>query len=202
MAAPLSPTSGKPKAFTFVPHGAILQTFTVSNQNLVLNFTDPAEYVHNPCYFGATIGRVANRIADASFTLNGGTKYQLAANNGPCALHGGVVGWDRKAWTHERSEEVDIAGVEVEGGSGWRDVFSLVSEDGDEGYPGTVRCELAYTQYRERWEAAEGGWREVLEMEFAAGLVDVEGVEEGMQVQETVLNLTNHRYVQVNSHLV
>jgi len=80
------------KAFTFVPLGAILKDFKVSSQNLVLNFSDSKEYIHNPCYFGATIGRVANRIADASFTLNNGTKYQLAKNNDSCALHGGVVG--------------------------------------------------------------------------------------------------------------
>ena len=174
------------KAFTFVPLGAILKDFKVSSQNLVLNFSDPKEYIHNPCYFGATIGRVANRIADASFTLNNGTKYQLAKNNGPCALHGGVVGWDRKEWVHESSEEVEL-GEGKEGG--WRDMFSLVSEDGEEGYPGKVKCVLKYTQWREKWEGAVGGEREVLEMEFEAGLVDEEGVE---GVEETVMNLTNH----------
>lgn len=173
------------KTFTFVPLGAILKDFKVSSQNLVLNFSDPKEYIHNPCYFGATIGRVANRIADASFTLNG-TKYQLARNNEPCALHGGIVGWDRREWVHVSSEAVELSGGKV---GGWRDVFSLTSEDGEEGYPGRVKCVLKYTQWREKWVGAVGGERDVLEMEFEAGLVEEKGEE---SVEETVMNLTNH----------
>lgn len=184
-------TNNSKKAFTFTPYGAIIQNFIVSSQDIVLGFSDPSEYAKaNPCYFGAAIGRVANRLANASFSLNG-KKYQLAANNGPCALHGGVVGWDKREWKWERSEAVEPVG-EREGA--WLDVFSLISEDGDEGYPGKVRCEVKYLQYREKFEGAEGGWREVLEIEFEAALVDEVGEEGKEVVEETVLNLTNHRY--------
>ncbi|KAF8423888.1 aldose 1-epimerase [Tirmania nivea] len=172
------------KAFTFIPHGAILKEFKVCSQNIVLGFSDPEEYKNNPSYFGATIGRVANRIANAKFTLNNGTTYELAKNNGPNSLHGGFVGWDQKEWVHERSEEVELGEGKV---CGWRDVFCLVSEDGDQGFPGKVRCVLKYTQWKEKCAEVVGGEKEVLEMDFGVELV-------GEGVEETVINLTNHSY--------
>jgi len=87
---------------------------------------------------------------------------------------------------HESSEGVELGEGKV---GAWTDVFSLVSGNGEEGYPGKVKCVLKYTQWREKWEGAVGGEREVLEMEFEAALVEEEGVD---GVEETVMNLTNH----------
>jgi aldose 1-epimerase len=86
----------------------------------------------NP-YFGATIGRVANRIADASFTLAGKT-YLLAANNGPHHLHGGASrSLDKVLW------EVVRKGADPAIG------FTYRSPDGEEGYPGNLEVAVAYT---------------------------------------------------------
>jgi len=99
--------------------------------DVVLGFGSMSGYESelNP-YFGATVGRVANRVAGAGFEL-GGVNFTLAANNGAHSLHGGVKGWDGRVWN---SEVVD-GGV----------VFSWLSSDGEEGYPGSVVASVAYT---------------------------------------------------------
>ena len=80
-------------------------------------------------YYGSTCGRVANRIAMGRFTLDG-TEHNLAANNGPNALHGGLKGFDKHLWTDVQLED----GVR----------FSHVSDDGDEGYPGQLSVSVSY----------------------------------------------------------
>lgn len=88
-----------------------------------------ADYLAHGGYLGATIGRVANRIAGARFTLDG-VRYTLPANNGPNCLHGGAVGFDRQLWA--------IEGLGVDADGPWL-ALSLTSADGDQGFPGTVR---------------------------------------------------------------
>ncbi|KAF8458238.1 galactose mutarotase-like domain-containing protein [Kalaharituber pfeilii] len=180
------------KAFKFIPHGAILQEFLVDGKNVVLGFNDKDEYLHNPCYFGATIGRIANRVSDAEIHSLNGKRYPLAANNGPCSLHGGYIGWDQHEWTHERSETVSVSDGNVVNGTKFVDVYSLVSGDGDEGYPGEVKCVVTYTQYKEK--ADRGIEKEILEVEYEAELVGGEGIE------ETAINLTNHSYFNIGPH--
>jgi aldose 1-epimerase len=99
--------------------------------DVVLGFDDMAGYqgADNP-YFGACCGRYANRIAKGKFTL-GDIEYSLAVNNGPNALHGGLIGFDKKIW------EAEIVGDSVK--------MSLTSADGDEGYPGTLKAETTYS---------------------------------------------------------
>ena len=101
------------------------------NDDIVLGFDTIQEYQgkDNP-YFGATVGRVANRIKAGQFQLDG-VQYNLTINNGPNTLHGGVKGWDKANWRGS------IQGDAV--------VFTLLSEDGDQGFPGNV---LATTTYR------------------------------------------------------
>jgi aldose 1-epimerase len=101
--------------------------------DVVLGYADPAEYVAASPYFGATVGRVANRIDHALFDLEG-KSYPLLANNGPHHLHGGVRGWDKVVWQAELGESA--AGPEVH--------FSYTSPDGEEGYPGTVSARTSY----------------------------------------------------------
>ena len=100
--------------------------------DVVLGFDDMAGYegADNP-YFGACCGRYANRIAKGKFVIDG-EEYTLAVNNGPNALHGGLVGFDKKIW------EAEIVGDNAV-------KMSLTSPDGDEGYPGTLMVELTYT---------------------------------------------------------
>ncbi|XP_022429753.1 aldose 1-epimerase isoform X1 [Delphinapterus leucas] len=98
--------------------------------DLVLGFAELEGYLQKQPYFGAVVGRVANRIAKGTFTLDG-KEYQLAINNGPNSLHGGVRGFDKVLWT----PQVLSNGVE----------FSRVSPDGEEGYPGELKVWVTYT---------------------------------------------------------
>ncbi len=71
--------------------------------DIVLGFDNVGDYVEKSPYFGAIVGRVANRIANATFQLEGKT-YKLAANNPPHHLHGGKKGWDKVIWVAEPKE--------------------------------------------------------------------------------------------------
>ncbi|MDB5454910.1 MAG: aldose 1-epimerase [Caulobacter sp.] len=101
---------------------------------VVLGFADFADYVSTayraarPC-FGATIGRYANRIKGARFTLDG-QEHALTPNEGDNQLHGGPRGFDQRLWTMET----------LPGQNGVR--FSLISPDGDQGFPGTLRVSV------------------------------------------------------------
>ena len=96
-------------------------------QRVVLGFDRFADYPDHSPYFGAIVGRYANRIAKGKFTLDG-TDYTLAVNNGPNHLHGGKVGFDKIVWKAETKE----------GGGEAALVLTHTSVDGDEGYPGTL----------------------------------------------------------------
>jgi len=116
-------------------YGATWQTMFVPNRkgelvDVVLGYDTVEEYQKNYMYLGCTVGRVANRIKDARFTL-GGTEYKLAANNGKACLHGGIVGYDKKIW------QAQIDGDAV--------FFSLTSPDGDEGFPGELSIVVIYS---------------------------------------------------------
>ena len=97
---------------------------------IVLGFETLDEYVHNPRYFGALIGRHANRIAVGRFSLDG-VEYQLPCNNGANHLHGGFKGFDKRVWDVRESEKSLH--------------LTYFSKDGEEGYPGNVRTEVDYT---------------------------------------------------------
>ncbi len=100
--------------------------------DVVLGFDDMAGYqgADNP-YFGACCGRYANRIAMGKFSLDG-IEYPLAINNGPNALHGGLIGFDKKVWDAEIVGENAVK-------------MSLTSPDGDEGYPGALKVDVTYS---------------------------------------------------------
>jgi len=102
-------------------------------KNIVLGFDTLEPYLAGVPYFGATVGRYANRIAGGKFTLNGKT-YQLAQNDGPNSLHGGRKGFDKRVWTAEPSETPDGSAVR----------FTYVSADGEEGYPGQLTAHVTY----------------------------------------------------------
>ncbi|MEQ9591203.1 MAG: aldose epimerase family protein, partial [Cyclobacteriaceae bacterium] len=105
-----------------------------SYDDVVLGYDSVAQYVSGNPYFGATIGRYANRIANSEFSLDG-ENYQLAANNDKHALHGGPNGfhnviWDAKPFKSENGESLEL---------------SYLSQDGEEGYPGAVSVVVRYT---------------------------------------------------------
>lgn len=102
--------------------------------SVTLGFGNLAGYEKGHPFFGATVGRVANRIAKGKFTLDGKT-YTLATNNGPNHLHGGVKGWDKKVWKAQVVSNAEGPSVR----------FTIVSVDKEEGYPGTVTASVTYT---------------------------------------------------------
>ena len=102
--------------------------------DVVLGFDALQDYVGVHPYWGGVIGRFANRIARGRFTLDG-REYRLACNDGPNHLHGGIRGFDRRLWTAEAG---------TQGGSA-RAIFSRVSADGEEGYPGRLEVRVTFT---------------------------------------------------------
>lgn len=102
--------------------------------DVVLGFDNLAGYVDQSPYFGAIVGRVANRIAGGKFSLDG-KSYTLAQNNGPNSLHGGVKGFDKAVWQAEA--------MQSEAGPALR--LTYLSRDGEEGYPGMLRVTVIYT---------------------------------------------------------
>jgi aldose 1-epimerase len=102
--------------------------------DVVLGFDSLSGYLAKEPYFGATVGRVGNRIAKGRFTLNGKT-YQLAINDGPNHLHGGVRGFDKVVWDSAVVPGSDDPSVR----------FRYLSKDGEEGYPGNCSAEVTFT---------------------------------------------------------
>ena len=120
-------------------YGALIQSLIAPDRHgaladVVLGFADLDDYVGEQPYFGATIGRYANRIDRGRFLLDG-THYQLPVNNGPNCLHGGTSGFDRRVW--------EAADVTQDGNIGVR--LELVSPDGDNGFPGTLSTSVTIT---------------------------------------------------------
>lgn len=118
--------------------GGIVREIRVPNKdgklvNVNLGFDDVESYLTVSPFFGALIGRVGNRIANAQFALDGKT-YSLAANNGPNNLHGGPVGFDKRVWQATTFENAQGPGL----------TLRLLSADGDQGFPGNLEVEVRY----------------------------------------------------------
>jgi len=114
-------------------------------------------------YFGATIGRVGNRIAKGQFTLEG-KQYQIPINNGKNALHGGKKGFQDVVWDVSKTNENTL-------------VFTYVSKDGEQGFPGNLNVKVTYTLEADK----------TLKMEYQA-----------TTDKTTLVNLTNHAFFNLN----
>lgn len=128
-----------------------------SVDDIVLGLEDINDYKKDNKYIGGILGRVGNRIKDGKFTLNGQV-YSLAVNNGPNHLHGGKEGFDKKIWDYE------IKGSRI--------IFSYLSKDMEEGYPGNLKIHVSYELVRD-----------TLTMVFY-----------GTSDKDTIVNLANHTY--------
>jgi aldose 1-epimerase len=122
-----------------IPYGAIIVSIKVPDRNgrledVVLGFDTLDGYANHRTFFGAVVGRYGNRIANGRFTLDGKT-YELATNNGPNHLHGGLKGFDKLLWNAQSFDRDGNTGV----------VYRLTSRAGDEGYPGTLDVRVTYT---------------------------------------------------------
>lgn len=131
--------------------------------DVLLGFDNVEPYTGSIGYMGAVIGRFGNRIEKGKFTLKG-KEYTLAVNNGPNHLHGGNVGFSHRVWS---AKDVDNNTIE----------FSLLSPDGEEGYPGNLDVQITYSL------EADG----TLTLDYYA-----------ISDADTIINLTNHAYFNLN----
>ncbi len=120
-------------------YGGVILNLRVPDKNgklddVVLGFDNLEQYGSNPPHFGGIIGRYANRIAYAEFTLDG-VKYTLPKNNGPNTLHSGFTGFDKVFWSAEPFKKHGEVGL----------VFKYLSKDGENGFPGNVHVTVTYT---------------------------------------------------------
>jgi aldose 1-epimerase len=120
-------------------YGGIITHIIVPDKNgkmgdIALGYDSLKGYLEATPYFGAIVGRYANRIAKGRFVLDG-KNYQLAVNNGNNTLHGGIKGFDKVVW--DASESSDSTGVSL--------ILSYLSKDGEEGYPGNLSVKVTYT---------------------------------------------------------
>jgi len=131
-------TNSQGASAKFITYGATLAELHVKDRNgkpgdVVLGFDDLQGYLGNHPFFGATVGRYANRIAKGTFTLDGKT-YHLPINNAPNSLHGGDQGFNRRVWKAEPVNQADGSGVR----------FAYLSKDGEQGYPGNLTATVTY----------------------------------------------------------
>lgn len=121
-----------------ITYGATLQALEAPDRkgrtaDVVLGYDDLRSYVEKPNYFGATIGRYANRIAGGTFALDGHS-YRLSRNDKANSLHGGTVGFDKRVWKIDSVASSPFPAV----------TFSLTSASGDQGYPGKLQVRVRY----------------------------------------------------------
>lgn len=117
-------------AATVITYGASLADLAVNGRSVLLGFADGETYAAHKAHFGSIAGRCANRIAGGRFSLDG-IDHQLSRNDGPNHLHGGANGFGQLNWTVVESDARSVT-------------LSLVSPDGDQGYPGEVHATCRY----------------------------------------------------------
>lgn len=149
-------------------YGAAVAALYVPDKNgnlrdVVLGYDRVSDYEKNTCFLGAVVGRNANRIGGAEFSLNG-RSYALTANQGENNLHSGPIGFDRRHWKLEERTDSSIR-------------LSYHSPDGDQGFPGDLDVSVTYSfgpdhEFRISYEA--------------------------LSPQDTLINLTNHTYFNLN----
>ncbi|GLB52741.1 aldose 1-epimerase [Neptunitalea chrysea] len=157
-----------------ITYGGIITSLTAPDkdgkyEDIVLGYTTPDDYFNgNPYFFGAAIGRYGNRIAKGKFTLDG-TNYQLATNDGPNNLHGGVKGFDKRVWTITPVEDAEYPTLKL----------TYISNDMEEGFPGTLTTTILYTLTNDN----------ALEISYDA-----------TTDKKTVVNLTQHSYFNLSGN--
>lgn len=158
----------------FSSYGASIVSLKVPDkknnpEEITLGFENLRQYERNHGYYGAVVGRYGNRIANGKFTLNG-KEYVLAVNEGKNHLHGGVRGFDRVVWKIDGISEGNDPHV----------IFSYLSRDGEEGYPGNLSVKVLYS-FNDNHE---------LKIKY---VVNTD--------KTTIKNITNHAYFNLSGNL-
>lgn len=130
-------SNGKGSVVTLSNYGATITGWTFpdkegNNSQIVIGFDSLSGYLQHPPYFGATIGRFGNRIANGKFKLEG-KDYTVATNDGANHLHGGNIGFDKVVWDVSISDSTKLA---ID--------FHYIAKDGEEGYPGNLDVTVHY----------------------------------------------------------
>lgn len=151
-------------------YGANLVSLNVPDKNgdfrdVVLGYDDAAGYEEDGASIGATVGRNANRIGGAAFTING-KEYKLEKNDNGNNLHSGPDVYNKRMWEAETAEDMWVT-------------FLLHSADGDQGYPGNLDMRVTYELTEEN---------------------ELRITYDGTPDQDTVINMTNHSYFNLNGH--
>lgn len=153
-------------------YGGIIKNLRIEKNgkqtDIVLGRNTLEEYLDNDGYFGAAVGRHANRIPCSEFTINSVT-YKISANEGENSLHGGFEGFNAKNWSAEEGGTTDEPSL----------ILSYMSADGEEGFPGNLNVKITYTLTSKN-----------------AIVLHYEAVSD----KDTVVNLTNHSYFNLNGH--
>lgn len=160
----------KGSSIEMIDLGAMLVSVWMPDKNgnmldVVLGYDNVASYEENPCYFGAVIGRTCNRTANASVPV-GDIVCKMPVNETPNNLHSGPDGFERRMWDVTEIGEDCVT-------------FSLISQDGDQGFPGEFKISVTYTLTDEN---------------------EVKIHYTGSCDQDTIANLTNHAYFNLNGH--
>lgn len=153
-----------------VDFGAVISKVLVPDKDgnlidVVLGYDDAKGYEEGTVFLGAPVGRSANRIGGASFVLNG-TTYALGVNNNAHNLHSGLDYYHLRYWGVTEVSDQEIT-------------FTLVSEDGDQGYPGNVTIAMTYTLTDEN---------------------ELQITYDATPDADTIINLTNHSYFNLDGH--
>jgi len=151
--------------------GATIISLFVPDKNnnlvdVVLGFDNPENYFENPCSFGVTVGRNSSRIKEAKFSING-EEYFLDKNENNNNLHSGFNRYGARIWNYELNEEDNSV------------KFSLISPDGDQGFPGNFNVSVTYKLTEDN---------------------GIEIIYNGISDKDTVANMTNHSYFNLNGH--
>jgi aldose 1-epimerase len=128
--------NGKGMEARIMTYGATLVSLTAPDksgkmQDIVLGYDELPGYVAGKSYFGAVVGRYANRIANGTFKLDGKT-YHVPVNDGKNSLHGGTRGFDKRVWSVKSADAHSLT-------------LAYLSKDGEEGYPGNLTATVQYT---------------------------------------------------------
>lgn len=157
-------TNGCGNSVSVLDYGATVRAIRVFGRDVCLGYDTAEEYAAHGGYLGAVIGRFANRIGGGRFVIDG-RLYTLACNEGSNHLHGGEVGFDRQMW----AARIDGDAL----------TLSLLSADGDEGYPGNLHAFVTYTF----------GDDNALRITYAA-----------FSDEDTIFSPTSHIYFNLNGH--
>ncbi|MEP6547703.1 MAG: aldose epimerase family protein [Gammaproteobacteria bacterium] len=179
--------------------GAALQALLVpdrdgKSEDIVLGYARAQEYLDKPQYFGATVGRFANRIANGRFNLDG-HEYRLAANDHGNSLHGGQRGFDKVVWRIDSVQSGPTASV----------TLSYLSPAGEEGYPGNLHVQAQYTLNAHSELGVE--YRATTDAPTIVNIsnhsyFNLSGEASGRSVMDELLEIDAAQYTVVDEHLI